>query len=378
MSGILQAISFITPLPPQPLSRDYDGFQVCWKMFCFRPSVFTFEAWAFGLLGLYLLAYVAGKAVNVNRAKSTIQPYITLIRSQFSSTRPLLHSSPALHLLFATGRRSVLALHTTISLYPIHDLPMFLFGLGRSFIEPTYVFEENVVFDFTIGHGADGVSDGTGVVAIVSKDGMKDVRSKRWDLTFTKLAETSAVPITHALFTEHSDLTDLVLKTPNVGVSDLLKDSDSLSVLKYLLVSDVAAERPAKGPIAPKSKSRHVILSVHKPSSPAQVEAVKAWVQVALNLSDLLAKGPSVLFKPDVARKLIKTRQTVDASLLAAYQKEKLIDSGEPTAEETAEEKRLAKKKAERAKMSEKELKRAEELDKKREMRKLQKKQMSK
>jgi hypothetical protein len=42
--------------------------------------------------------------------------------------------------------------------------------------------------------------------------------------------------------------------------------------------------------------------------------------------------------------------------------------------EETAEERRLAKKKAERATMSDKELKKLAELEKKRELRKMQKK----
>lgn len=74
-----------------------------------------------------------------------------------------------------------------------------------------------------------------------------------------------------------------------------------------------------------------------------------------------------------VTRKLVKTRQQVDADLQSSYKKV-LAEDAPP--EETAEEKRLAKKKAERAGMSEKELKRLDELEKKREMRKLQKKQV--
>lgn len=81
------------------------------------------------------------------------------------------------------------------------------------------------------------------------------------------------------------------------------------------------------------------------------------------------------MLKPDVSRKLVKTRQQVDADLGASYAKEQAEDA---PAQETAEEKRLARKKAERAQMSEKELKKLEELEKKREMRKMQKKQMSK
>jgi hypothetical protein len=78
---------------------------------------------------------------------------------------------------------------------------------------------------------------------------------------------------------------------------------------------------------------------------------------------------------PQVVRKLGKTREQVEIDLGADFAKYRVEELGELSKEEQAEEKRLAKKKAERAKMSEKELKRADELEKKREMRKLQKKQ---
>lgn len=45
------------------------------------------------------------------------------------------------------------------------------------------------------------------------------------------------MPITHALFTEHSDCSDVMLKTPNVGISELLSKPEAAGVLKYLLVS---------------------------------------------------------------------------------------------------------------------------------------------
>jgi len=75
-----------------------------------------------------------------------------------------------------------------------------------------------------------------------------------------------------------------------------------------------------------------------------------------------------------VSRKLINTRKLVDADLTTSYAKVKAEDN---PPEETAEEKRFAKKRAERATMSEKELKKVEELDKKRDMRKMQKRQVA-
>ena len=53
------------------------------------------------------------------------------------------------------------------------------------------------------------------------------------------------MPITHALFTEHSDCTDLITKTPNVGISELVSDQKAAGVLKYILVSVLCPPREA-------------------------------------------------------------------------------------------------------------------------------------
>jgi hypothetical protein len=44
----------------------------------------------------------------------------------------------------------------------------------------------------------------------------------------------------------------------------------------------------------PKYKNRMIILSVATPSTPKETEAIQAWLQVALNLADLLVKGPGL------------------------------------------------------------------------------------
>ncbi|WWD01172.1 hypothetical protein V866_008112 [Kwoniella sp. B9012] len=375
MSGLVKLLGAIAPPPAAPLSREYDGLEFRWKMFTFRPAAFKFEAAVLGIVGFYLLIYLVGKTINTGRAKSAIKPFENLLSSQFTQVRPLLSSSPALHLLYASGRRNLLSLHTTVSLLPIHDLAGLVIHFVKTIIEPTYSGAEQINFDFTLGRGELGLQgEGLGVWGLVDKSAMRETREKRWDLTFPKLNDSATnLPITHALFTEHVEITDLLLKTPNIGISEILKDNDAASVLQYLLISDVPATRPSRGPLSSKAKSRHVILSVYKPTTPAQIDAVKAWIQVALNIVDLLAKSASGgLLKPDISRKLIKTRQTVDADLAVDYKKEQ--DEDKP-AEETPEERRAAKKRAEREKLSEKELKKLEDLEKKREMRKMQKKQ---
>ncbi|GFZ45782.1 hypothetical protein JCM24511_03512 [Saitozyma sp. JCM 24511] len=369
MSGLLKVLSAITPPPAQPAAREYDGWELRWKMLVFRPAMFKFEGVVLGVLAGYLLLYFIGRFINMSRAKATIKPFEKTIDSQFKVSRPLLSSGPSLHLLYSTGRRNVLCMHSTITLTPLHDIASLAIHYGKAIIEPAYDVSETVLFDLTLGRGADGLQgEGLGVWAIADKSAMRDIREKRWDLTFPRLHDSSIVPVTHALFAEHSDVTDVLMKTSGVGISDVLSDPKAASVLKYLLVTDQPARRPAKGPLPAKFRSREILLCLYKPKNAAQVEAAKAWLQVALNIADLESR-PNLL-KPDVARKLVKTRQQVDLDLTSAYSKEVAEDAPK---EETAEERRLAKKKAERAQMSEKELKRLEELEKKREMRKMQK-----
>lgn len=188
--------------------------------------------------------------------------------------------------------------------------------------------------------------------------------------------ESSAMPMTHALFAEHNDVTDLLIKTPNVGIADLLAQPAAASVLRYFIVTDQPDVRPTKGPLPASKKARAVVVSLRKPANSEEESAAAAWLQVALNVADLLARPGTI--KPEVARKLVRTRADVDASLAKQYKKEQEEDAGETPISENDKraDKRAARKRAERANMSEKELKKAEELERKREMRKLQKRGM--
>lgn len=110
----------------------------------------------------------------------SLKPFID---SQFLRTRDLAHSGPAQHLLYSTGRRNALGLHTTIILYPIHDLVALIIHLGKSIIEPTYDGGEYIVFNLTLGSGSEGrQGEGVGVWAVSDKSGMRQLREKRWDL----------------------------------------------------------------------------------------------------------------------------------------------------------------------------------------------------
>jgi len=118
-------------------------------------------------------------------------------------------------------------------------------------------------------------------------------------------------------------VTDVILKTPNVGFSELLINPKANAVLKYFLVrptpltryafadlqiTDIPARRPGKGSLPAKLRSREIIMACYKPKNSEQVEAVKAWIQVALNIVDLMDRQN--LIKPDVRPHLVSDGTT--------------------------------------------------------------------
>ncbi|ORX33760.1 hypothetical protein BD324DRAFT_638477 [Kockovaella imperatae] len=367
MSNWVQILNSLNP-PMAPVAGTYDGLEYKWKMFVFRPALFKREAIVVSVLGAYLLWFYAVGYLSYSRATKTFDRFKPLLKSNFSSFYKLVHSGPGQHLQYATGRRNIISLHGTLMLYPFHDLFGLIVRLVKMIIEPTFDGSESLSWNLTLGRGETGLQgDGLGVWAVVDKGSIRQIRADRWDLSFPKLHEHASVPKNFQLFSEHSEISEILFKTPNVGLAELLANPAATKVLKFFLITDQPAKRPTKA-LAAKFKAREIVLSFRKPSSADDYAAVNAWLQVAFNVADLLGKGPT---RSDIAKKLSSTRGNVDGDLTKAYNKEQAEDNPEMT----AEEKKLAKKKAAREQLSEKELKKLEELEKKREMRKMAKKQ---
>ena len=70
MSAILRILNAVTPPPPRPAPREFNGFEVRWKAFVLRPSEFVFEGMMLAVLGLYVFIYLIGKTINQLRAIS--------------------------------------------------------------------------------------------------------------------------------------------------------------------------------------------------------------------------------------------------------------------------------------------------------------------
>ena len=459
--SVLNILNMLSPAPQAPLSEDYDGLQYRWKMFVFRPALFRNEAILFGGILLFLGWFYVGQYVNTQRANSTyvnqwfrsgcqadsqtevVEEYHRRPVPSFARKARFIWTCPTSHVFFRSPQCSWTTHHDHALPHPRHLLAIPFVRQVAHRANCRIRRKHRVQLDpwkgrrrqagrryWSMGGHREEPDAFAGEALgpcelLAARKGYLNDWIPADPQTFPRLQEHSSVPITHALFSEHSDINDAVLKTPSVGVTELLANKQAASVLKYLLVcppvslnieyhesshsggmadlqvTDQPANKPTKGPLPEKFKRREIVLAVYRPSSKAEIEAVNAWLQVALNIADLLAK-PNLIRQDvglvpfdfprharsasymdsraalniQVARKLVKTREQVAIDLASDYNKYQAEETGALSKEEQAEEKRLAKKKAQREKLSEKELKKVEELEKKREARKMAKKQM--
>ncbi|KAJ9112587.1 hypothetical protein QFC19_000606 [Naganishia cerealis] len=373
MSGLQGIMSLLAP-PPVVFEENYAGLEFRWKNLAFRPAMFIKEALVLGIVALLLMAYYLGKSMNQRRAKSWWKAFHDQYSPQFKAmsplpSQPLISNGPSIYLHYLTGRRNLLSLHMVLNLLPRHNFIQLIQDLVFSVIDPvSQTADDEIVLDFTLGESGKGqLGEGPGVWGVVDKSGvLTSIRKQRWDVTFTKAAENPLVPQTHMVLTETADSSDYILKANNIGLIEALKDQRTAKWFKSLVITDQPSKRPSKGPVPEGAKSRHLILTLRLPSE-SQMQEATPWIQIALNLIDMMAKTS---VKPETTRKLKKVRADVDQELAKEYQREVQEETGE-----TEDEKRAAKRRAEekrRALLSPEEQRRLEEKEKKKAMRKAQ------
>ncbi|KAJ3484549.1 hypothetical protein NLI96_g5580 [Meripilus lineatus] len=378
-------VNFLSALSPPPvtLDLDYDGLEYRWKIFTIRPGLFKNELFVLLAVIAYFGFYFIGKKLNEKRVNSWVDLHLPFYGSQFSSplqTGGLTQDGSSDFFAFSTGRRAITSLHTTFTLRPRHDLFQYAYQVIWGLVELNYKAADEIELDFTLKDGA-GVPDC--VWAVVAKDELRNIKEKRWDLTFAKTSENSALPPSLSVMSEFADITETLFKPHGpLSVPSVLSNPAILPYFRSLTLTDQPRSRPAY-PIPPNERTKHLILSLTLPSA-SQAAVTLPLVQSIFNLIDVISaeggwgvgKGPqsgksgvglNASLRPETRMKLKKVREDVDKELIEEATKEKK--------EEAAEEKAAAKKKAEEerlSKLSATEQKKALEREKKRALRRTQ------
>lgn len=169
--------------PPVPLVSDqYDGFELRYKRFTFRPAEFKIEGIILTFLILYLTIYYFGKRLNTSRSYAWIKAHSAFYATQFSNpfdSGEVLADGPADLVAYSTGRRGVHSLHTTFALLPRHDIFSLLYIFVRGLVQIEWTPRDEIRLDFTLRH--DGSRPGF-VWAVVNKDELNTLRTDRFDL----------------------------------------------------------------------------------------------------------------------------------------------------------------------------------------------------
>lgn len=280
-------------------------------------------------------------------------------------SQPMINNGPAIYLHYLTGRRNLLSLHMVLNLLPRHNFIQLVQDLAMSIMDPvSQTTEDEIVLDFTLGENGKGqTGEGPGVWGVVDKSGvLTTIRKQRWDVvrndrrswapmplimfapqTFTKALESPLIPNTHMVLTETADSSDYILNANNIGLIEALKDQRTAKWFKSLVVSirvppvffalisipipikitDQPAKRPSKGPIPEGAKSRHLVLTLRLPAE-SQMQEATPWIQVALNLIDMMGK---VAVKPEVRFSLRSRESILTLSLVLPLDRSKVEEN---------------------------------------------------
>lgn len=194
--------TLFAPPPVVLVPAEYDGFELRFKRFTFRPTEFKTEGIIVAVVALYLAVYYLGKRINSTRSYAWIKAHSALYTAQFAtpfSSGEVLADGASDLAAFSTGRRGLYSLHTTFTLLPRHDLIQQLYIFIRSSLQLDWVAQDEITLDFNLRHGsAPGF-----VWAIVNKDELKNLRANRFDVVSTQSLYMSAPLISE--FSHHRE-----------------------------------------------------------------------------------------------------------------------------------------------------------------------------
>ncbi|TFY57914.1 hypothetical protein EVJ58_g6728 [Rhodofomes roseus] len=368
-------LSFLTP-PPVNLSPDYEGTEYRWKFITIRPAFFQNEPYFIAGILLFIALYFWGKRVNQSRVNKWFDTHTPLLEAQFSmpipanglTETPTGSTSPPAVVQSSPCTRPSPSARGTISSNTSTNS-------DGGLMELDYKAADAVELDFTFNAPASASAVPDCVWAVIAKDEMKGIRTRRWDFTFTKTTDNPTLPPSLTVMSEFADITTSLLKP--LGALDLPAVLSAPATLKYfrsLSITDQPRTRPS-APLPQSQRSKHLILELTLPP-PSDAAATLPLLQAAFQLVDAIAGegkasgmrgGLAAQLRPETKNKLKKTREEVEKQIREEAKREQREEEEEKraTAKRKAEEERLSR-------LSAADQKKALDREKKRAMRKSQ------
>lgn len=201
------------------------------------------------------------------------------------------------------------------------------------------------------------------VWAVVNKDVMQKVREARYDVSLTATKESPKLPNWLTVMSESAEITDALL-TPELIAAITAAGEDSF---EFLLITDQPTDKPKT--LDETKPSKRILLKYRLPGN-NDYNALNRLFNYTLHLPDFLVQHGS--FRPEVLRKVRATRDNMSKELRKAAKEEK---NEERILER--EKAKKAKRDAELAALDAKAQKKYLEKEQTKEMRKAQKKQVT-
>ena len=310
---------------------------------------FQVEILMMGVLLLYYLYYLLGSYRNKRLARRYFKSNEALFASQYAQVgsprdgeeqgfEEQTSDGPATFLTYLSGRRHIAYTHVKVALVPRHDpIGYVTDSIGSLFFGTVFkVPRDTVTFEFVVSAKIESF-----VWAVVHKRNLRPLSADRYDLSFTKTSDHTALGTRYAVMSELSEVTDNVFgQVPELLA--LLPNAER--VFEWLIVSDQPVDVPTRPDFPPAQK--RLILHMRLPRTAADEQVATKLIEQALYLTDILAIKGS--FRLEASRKLQNAREAAMAKIKKSTAKDMdLINQERKLEKERIEKERVSKLSAE-------------------------------
>lgn len=279
----------------------------------------------------YCVLYFLGSSYNKRLVSNWVQTHQEVFSEQFAQVgcdgeNVVIKDDNENFTFFASGRLNIASFVANFKLKPRHDFFVWVLESLMSFFFESIKFPQDTV-DITVKLDPEALAKTDDFIwAIVSKEGMSDIRNAHYYLSLTKTTDSPRLPNSFVFMTEASDATDVVFKNHLAEALELSKDC-----VKLLAVTDQPSDKPES--VSDCEPVTHFVLNCKLSTGADSAKLIKSF----LTFIDQVANSKGKL-KAETYKRIKKTRESEIS---------KIVKIKEQLMREELEEKKLeAQKKA--------------------------------